>query len=67
MDETAVLPFPLQNTLTSAMRQWAQERGDGEYQSLWVGSGYRNCRNEPVEALVNRLVREMLEANCRLR
>jgi nitronate monooxygenase len=67
MDETAVLPFPWQNTLTSAMRQWAQERGDGEYQSLWAGSGYRNCRNEPVEALVNRLAREMQEANCRLR
>jgi hypothetical protein len=49
------------------MRQWAQERGDGEYQSLWAGSGYRNCRNEPVEALVNRLAREMHEGNFKLR
>jgi hypothetical protein len=49
------------------MRQWAQERSDGEYQSLWAGSGYRNCRNEPVEALVNRLAREMHEGNFKLR
>lgn len=67
MDGAAVLPFPLQNTLTSAMRQWAQERGDGEYQSLWAGSGYRNCRSESVEALIERLAHELRQAKIKPR
>lgn len=40
----AVLEFPLQNTLTSQIRSKAVREGDGERQSLWVGTGYLKAR-----------------------
>ncbi len=35
-----VLPFPLQNTMTGALRAAALAADDPEYQSLWAGTGY---------------------------
>lgn len=55
MDEGAALPFPLQHQLSAGLRRSAVERGDGEYQSLWAGTGYRRCRSESVASLIDRL------------
>jgi nitronate monooxygenase len=51
----SVLPFPLQNSLTGAMRATAVELDDGEYQSLFAGSKFAECRNESISELLQRL------------
>lgn len=48
MEGAAVLDFPLQNTLTSQIRSQAVRSGDGELQSLWVGTGYLQARERGV-------------------
>lgn len=50
-----VLPFPLQNSLTSKLRAAAVAANDGEVQSLWAGSHFSNCREETVSQLIKRL------------
>ncbi|NDF49508.1 MAG: hypothetical protein EB116_05380 [Betaproteobacteria bacterium] len=55
MQDQQVLPFPQQNTLTGALRQRSAETGDPEYQSLWAGRAYPQCRAEPVKTLLARL------------
>ncbi len=54
-----ILPFPLQNTLTRAMRTAAAQRGDAEYLSLWAGTGVTRARSMPAGKLVTTLVEEM--------
>lgn len=49
MEGKTTLPFPLQNTLTTPLRQFAVSNQDGEYQSLWSGSGFSKIR--PISAL----------------
>jgi nitronate monooxygenase len=44
MADQPTLPFPIQNTLTATLRQWAGKTGDGEYQSLWAGEAYAKVR-----------------------
>ena len=59
MAGAAVLPFPLQNTLTAPLRRAAAERDDGEYQSLWAGAHYARCRSGSARELVRRLLAEL--------
>jgi nitronate monooxygenase len=54
----AIMPFPLQNALTRAMRSAAAQQGRAEFLSLWAGQGVRMARQEPAAKLVARLVRE---------
>lgn len=54
-----LLPFPLQNTLTRAMRAAAAKRGDAGHLSLWAGQGVARARALPAGELVRRLVEEM--------
>jgi nitronate monooxygenase len=54
----AILPFPLQNTLTRPIRQAAAKRGRTEYLSLWAGQGTRMSRRQSAKALIEKLVRE---------
>jgi nitronate monooxygenase len=42
--EDTILPFPVQNTLTRAMRAAAAKQGNPGYQSLWAGQGVARCR-----------------------
>ncbi len=42
--EAAILPYPLQNALTRAMRGAAAERGDSGFLSLWAGTGVARAR-----------------------
>lgn len=50
-----VLPFPVQNSLTGRMRAKAAVDNDGEFQSLWAGSNFAQCREETVTEMIHRL------------
>jgi nitronate monooxygenase len=50
-----VLPFPLQNSLTGPMRAKAIAENNGEFQSLWAGSNFADCRHESTAELIHRL------------
>lgn len=50
-----ILPFPLQNTLTSKLRKEATRLSNAEYQSLWAGVGFKQVKNTSVEKLIFKL------------
>jgi nitronate monooxygenase len=54
-----ILPYPLQNMLTRAMRTAAAKHGDAGYLSLWAGQGVARARAMPAGELVRRLVEEL--------
>ncbi|WP_249226664.1 NAD(P)H-dependent flavin oxidoreductase [Alicyclobacillus mengziensis] len=54
-----VIPdYPIQNTLTRTIRNWAAKTGRPEYMSLWSGEGGHLCRSMPASQLVAVLVEE---------
>ena len=55
---SAILPFPLQNSLTRPLRTAAAQQGRAEFLSLWAGQGVRMARRQPASELVRRLVAE---------
>jgi nitronate monooxygenase len=57
--EGQILPYPLQNILTRAMRTAAASRGDARFLSLWAGSGVARARKLPAGDLVRQLLTEM--------
>jgi len=57
-DPDAILPFPLQNSLTRPLRTAAAKAGRAEFLSLWAGQGTRMARRVPAAELVSRLVSE---------
>jgi nitronate monooxygenase len=57
--ENMILPYPLQNLLTRAMRNAAAGRGDSGFLSLWAGAGVARARALRATVLVKRLVEEM--------
>lgn len=54
----AVLPFPLQNSLTGALRKAAGSRGDIELMSLWAGTEFSKARYCTAAELIETLQRE---------
>lgn len=60
MDGKFTLPFPLQNTITSGIRQEAINLDDGEHQSLWCGSRYALCKDVSVHELMLSIEQELL-------
>jgi nitronate monooxygenase len=54
-----ILPYPLQNALTRAMRTAAAQQGLPDYLSLWAGQGVTRARALPAGDLVARLIEEM--------
>ena len=62
--EAAILPYPLQNALTRAMRTAAGQRGDSGYLSLWAGTGVARARAMPAAELVRRLAAELVAAGA---
>lgn len=65
-DSPAILPFPLQNTLTRPLRAAAAKQGRVEFLSLWAGQGVRLARRQSAAQLVERLGKETEEAARRL-
>lgn len=63
-DNDAVLPFPLQNSLTGSLRKAAGGVNDLELMSLWAGANYQAARNCSVAELIKELNREMAEAGA---
>jgi nitronate monooxygenase len=57
--ENDILPYPLQNALTRAMRAAAAEQGNPDFLSLWAGQGVARARAMPAAELVSRLVAEI--------
>jgi nitronate monooxygenase len=62
----AILPFPLQNSLTRPLRNAAAKQGRAEFLSLWAGQGLRLARRQAAAALVARLAEEAEAAVRRL-
>ncbi|HLK21831.1 MAG TPA: nitronate monooxygenase [Bryobacteraceae bacterium] len=57
--ENAILPYPLQNALTRAMRTAAAQQSNPDFLSLWAGQELTRARSMPAAALVNALAAEM--------
>ena len=55
----AILPYPLQNQLTRAMRLAATQKGDAECLSLWAGQGVARVRQLAAGELVRVLAEEL--------
>ena len=55
MQGQPLLPFPIQNTMTASIRKKAQKLENPEYQSLWAGENYRECRKESVAEMIERM------------
>lgn len=56
--EAQVPPYPIQNALTTEIRQAAAKAGRIEYMSLWAGQGVGLCRSLPAAMLVETLMHE---------
>ncbi len=59
MRDQVTLPFPIQNTLTGPLRQWAVSQHNAEYQSLWAGTAYAQIRSMPTKKLMQQLRNEI--------
>ena len=55
----AILPFPLQNSLTRPLRTEAAKQGRTEFLSLWSGQGVRLARRQSASEFVARLAKEI--------
>ncbi|GMA64971.1 nitronate monooxygenase [Alicyclobacillus fastidiosus] len=51
-------PYPMQNSLTRPLRNWAAKRSDTDYMSLFAGQGAAMGREIPAAELVHQLVEE---------
>lgn len=60
--ENEVPPYPIQNALTSPIRQAAGRLGRPELLSLWAGQGVAMSRTMPAATLVDTLAKEIDEA-----
>lgn len=58
------LPFPLQNTLTTLLRQHAVQHDDGEHQSLWAGRAYAQARPMSTQRLMEVLDQEYRQSHA---
>ena len=63
MQDQVTLPFPIQNTLTGPLRQWAVGQQDAEYQSLWAGTAYAQIRSMSTKELIQQLRNEIGQAS----
>jgi nitronate monooxygenase len=57
--ENSMLPYPLQNALTRAMRTAAGQQGLAGFLSLWAGTGVARAGSAPAGELVVRLVEDL--------
>lgn len=61
-----ILPFPIQNKATGALRAAAAKQGNPDYVSLWAGQAYTLARRMSAAELVTTLAAEYEEASQEL-
>jgi nitronate monooxygenase len=66
-EHDVIQPFPLQNTLTRALRIAAARQGRSEFLSLWAGQGHRLARRQSAQELIDRLASEIDQSIARLK
>jgi nitronate monooxygenase len=66
MEGAPLLPYPLQNSMTTDLRREAAKAGRADLLSLWAGQGVGLARARAAGELVRELVREAEEAVERL-
>lgn len=54
--EEDILPFPIQNAMTRAMRLEAAEKNNMDFMSMWAGQGAHLCRDLSAAELLRELV-----------
>ncbi len=62
LDQSNILDYPIQNTLTSAMRKAAIIQNNSNFMSLWSGQSAQLCRNMGARELISHLITEMESA-----
>ncbi len=58
--EKYILDYPIQNTLTRAMRQTAAKQNNTEFMSMWAGQAAYLCKTLPAAQLIEELNREVI-------
>lgn len=61
--EVELPEFPIQNTLTSAIRRAAAQQNNSEYMSLWAGQNASLAKNLTVEEFMKAIIMEIEEAS----
>ncbi|SER89498.1 nitronate monooxygenase family protein [Psychrobacillus sp. OK032] len=56
--EANIPNFPIQNTLTQSIRKASASQNNKEYMSLWSGQSPTLAKNETVEALIQRTIKQ---------
>lgn len=57
--EDGILPYPLQNSLTSPLRKEAGKQKRTEFMSLWAGQSPRLSKQQTVKALMKKLIEDI--------
>ena len=57
--QQSILPYPIQNKLTTPMRAEANRVGNIEFMSLWAGQAAYLCKALPAAQLIAELDREL--------
>lgn len=57
----AILNYPIQNALTSAMRREAGQKNMADFMSMWAGQGVNLCKKLPAAQLIRELNNEAVE------
>ena len=55
MSDKNILDYPIQNALTNLMRKVAKENGDGDFMSLWAGTGVKHSIETSASELIKKL------------
>lgn len=58
--ESHVLPFPIQNAVTTIIRNKAKEQKNAELMSLYAGTGHYLCKSIPAAKLIEQLHQQVM-------
>ena len=58
MNGKKIFPFPIQNSVTTKLRQVSQNKNNGEFINLWAGINFNKVRNLPAKELMKKLSEE---------
>jgi nitronate monooxygenase len=58
MNGKKIFPFPIQNTVTTALRRISQNKNNGEFINLWAGTNFNKVRSISTKELMKSLGEE---------